>query len=285
MVIAIAVGFSILVAILVLIAVLTPAENYIDPTGPIYTGSYATTQQNSFNGRLKVVSWNLNFVKQADKGIHALKSTEELRDADVILLQEMDETGIEKFAQSLQYNYVYFPAAIHRRHNRLFGNAILSKWPISNPKKVILSNQFGSLKHNRIAVRTQVDIEALSMAAYSVHLDMIWMLPGQNNTQVDVLVAEVGKENGAAVVGGDFNSWSSGSIAMLDERFGEIGLVRVSKGTATTLETIGGLQLTTDHIFSSDGRVMESGTWRNNDISDHAAIWTILSSKEVQSNE
>jgi endonuclease/exonuclease/phosphatase family metal-dependent hydrolase len=284
MVIAIAVGFSILIAILVIVALKTPAENYIDPAGPIYIGSYAT-EQNSFKGRLKVISWNLNFARQIDEAIHALQNADELRDADIILLQEMDETGIEKIAQSLGYNYVYYPAAIHRRHNRLFGNAILSKWPLSDPKKIILSSSFGGLKHNRIAVRTQIDIDAIRMAAYSVHLDMIWMLPGQNNTQLDVLVSEVGKENGAAVVGGDFNSWSSGSIKMLDERFGAIGLLRVSQGTGNTLETFGGLKLATDHIFASDGKAHEAGAWHNYDISDHAAVWTIIEFEEVELNE
>jgi endonuclease/exonuclease/phosphatase family metal-dependent hydrolase len=167
----------------------------------------------------------------------------------------------------------------------LFGNAILSNWPLSDPKKIILSSSIGGLKHNRIAVRTQVDIGAVRMAAYSVHLDMIWMLPGQNYTQLDVLVSEVGMENNAAVVGGDFNSWSNGSIAMLDERFGKIGLLRVSMGTGTTLETYGGFQLTTDHIYSSDGRALETGAWHNDEISDHAAIWTILVFEEMKSNE
>ena len=284
MIVAIAVGFSILVMLLLIVATRTPVENYIDPTGPKYTGSYAEEPQ-PFNGNLKVVSWNLNFATRVDQAIDELRTVDQLRDADILLLQEMDEDGAEAVAQTLHYNYIYYPASIHRRHNRQFGNAILSKWPLSEPQKIVLSDHFRGLKHNRIAVRALVNLGDQQVVAYSAHLDMVWMLPGQNNSQLDVLVRQVGKENADAVVGGDFNSWSSSSIVMLEERFGEIGMCRVSKETGTTLETYGGLKLTTDHIFTSEFFTSEAGVWHNTEISDHAAVWAILRFEEAKSNE
>ena len=53
---AIAIGFLILTALVVIIVTRTPAENYLDSDGPIYTGSYAE-EAPSFTGSLKVVSW------------------------------------------------------------------------------------------------------------------------------------------------------------------------------------------------------------------------------------
>ena len=281
MLIAISVAFSLLLTLLIIVALKSPAENFIDPEGPRYEGFYAVEPQ-PFTGNLKVVSWNLNFATRVDQAIHELRNTKVLHDADIILLQEMDEVGVEKLAKDLGYNYIYSPAAIHRRHNRQFGNAILSKWPLGDPQKIILSDQFGGLKHNRIAVKAQVDLGEVQIALYSVHLDMVWMLPGQNNTQLDVLISHVGKEDDTKVVGGDFNSWSPGSIAMLDKYFGEIGLLRVSQNSGTTLKTFGGLQLTTDHIFASHVSSHEAGTWQNSDISDHAAVWTILRFEEAK---
>jgi endonuclease/exonuclease/phosphatase family metal-dependent hydrolase len=284
MLIAIAIGFSLLIALLIIIAVKSPAENFIDPSGPLYTGSYAGEQQ-PFTGRLKVVSWNLNFATRVDKAIDEFRNTPELRDTDIILLQEMDEDGAEKMAQSLGYNYVYYPAAVHRRHNRKFGNAILSRWPLLETQKIILSDSLGGLKHNRIAVRALIDLGEYQIAAYSVHLDMVWMLPGLNKNQLDVLVDRVGTEDTAAVVGGDFNSWTSGSIAMLDHRFGEIGLVRVSQGTGPTLKTYGSVTLILDHIFASEIFASQAGVWQQPQVSDHAAIWTILSIEKVNTHE
>jgi endonuclease/exonuclease/phosphatase family metal-dependent hydrolase len=276
MLVAIAVGFSILVALLIIVAAKSPAENYTDSARPIYTGSYANEPQ-AFNGSLKVVSWNLNFATRVDQAINEFQTVDELRDADIILLQEMDEHSIEKVAQALEYNYIFYPAAIHRRHNRQFGNAILSTWPLSSPKKIILSQSFAGLKHNRIAARVLVNLGDQQVVAYSAHLDMVWMLPGQNRTQVDVLVDQVAGEEYPAIVGGDFNSWSAGSIQILEERFGEIGLERVSQGTGPTIKTYGGLKLTLDHIFASLIFESQAGVWQNTAISDHAAVWTILS--------
>jgi endonuclease/exonuclease/phosphatase family metal-dependent hydrolase len=275
MAIAIAVAFSFLVLLLIIVATRTPVENYTDEAGPIYTGTYAVMPETR-NGSLKVVSWNLNFAARVDRAIEELRSVEVLRDADVILLQEMDDDGAENIAQSLGYNYVYYPAAIHRRHNRKFGNAILSKWPLIMPRKIILSQSFAGLKHNRIAVRALIDLDEGQLAAYSVHLDMVWMLPGQNNSQLDVLVSQMSEEETASIVGGDFNSWSSGSISMLEDRFGEIGLRRVSEGTGPTVEILPGLRLTLDHIFADKAFTSQSGVWHNAEISDHAAVWTIL---------
>lgn len=277
---AIAIGFLILTALVVIIATRTPAENYLDSDGPIYTGSYAE-EAPPFTGSLKVVSWNLNFATRVDQAINEFQTVDELRDADIILLQEMDENSIEKIAQSLHYNYIYYPAAIHRRHNRQFGNAILSKWPLSEPQKIILSDNFRGLKHNRIAARALVNLGDQQVVAYSAHLDMVWMLPGQSDTQVDVLVRQIGGEENPVIIGGDFNSWSSKSIEILDERFGEIGLIRVSKGTGPTIETYGGLKLTLDHIFTNDFLESQAGIWQQPKVSDHSAVWAILRIEEA----
>jgi endonuclease/exonuclease/phosphatase family metal-dependent hydrolase len=284
MIIAIAVAFSLLVLLLVIVATRTPAENYTDEAGPLYTGYYDAKPE-PFNGRMKVVSWNLNFATRVDQAIYEFQTVDELHDADIILLQEMDEHSIEKVAQSLGYNYIYYPAAIHRRHNRQFGNAILSKWLLSEPQKIILSDNFRGLKHNRIAVRALVNLGDQQIVAYSAHLDMVWVLPGQGETQVDTLTRQVAMEIVPAIVGGDFNSWNSGSIEMLEERFGEIGLMRVTKGTGPTIETYGGVKLTLDHIFASEIFESQSGLWQQPKVSDHSAVWTILSIEETNQYE
>jgi endonuclease/exonuclease/phosphatase family metal-dependent hydrolase len=284
MLIAIAVASLLLVLFFIIVATRTPAENYIDEEGPVYTGSYAEKPE-GFDGSLKVVSWNLNFATRVDKAIDEFRNTPELNEADIILLQEMDEDGAEKMVQSLGYNYVYYPAAVHRRHNRKFGNAILSRWPLLETNKIILSDSLGGLKHNRIAVRALIDLGEYQIAAYSVHMDMVWMLPGQNRTQLDVLVDRVGMEDLSAVIGGDFNSWTSGSITQLEERFGEIGLLRVSQGTGPTIKTYGGVRLTLDHIFASEVFESQAGVWQQPEVSDHSALWTILSIEKVNTDE
>ena len=55
-------------------------------------------------GAIKVVSYNISFAEHIDLAIQELG---EFEDADVILLQEMDEAGTELVAKSLKYDYVY----------------------------------------------------------------------------------------------------------------------------------------------------------------------------------
>ena len=71
MVVAIAVGFSVLITLLFIVAVKSPVENYLDSDGPIYTGSYAE-EPPPFTGSLKVVSWNLIVTADLIVGVSSL---------------------------------------------------------------------------------------------------------------------------------------------------------------------------------------------------------------------
>ena len=281
MAVTIFIGASLLIALIVIIATRTPAKNYVDLYGPVYTGTYAEEPAN-FSGELKVVSWNLNFANRAAQAITELSTVAELRDADIILLQEMDEVSVEEVAQALRYNYIYYPASIHRRYARQFGNAILSRWPLSEPQKVILSDHFRGLKHNRIAVRALVNLGDQQVVAYSTHMDMVWMLPGRSESQVEFLVRQVGKEKSAVIVGGDFNSWTQSSVDFLDDLFGEIGVRRVSKEAGPTYETFGGWPLTLDHIFTSELFTSKAGVWQQTNASDHSPVWALLSFEKTE---
>ena len=46
--------------------------------------------------------------KEIEAAIAELQSSEELRQADVLMLQEMDETGTAQIARELGYNYGYY---------------------------------------------------------------------------------------------------------------------------------------------------------------------------------
>ena len=132
---------SLLILFLVMATRRRSLKNYTDPDGPYYEGRHAEGGA-VFDGYVKVVSWNINFSERIDEAIETLAGVEALQDADILLLQEMDASGVEQVAQNLGYDYIYYPASIHVRHGRDFGNAILSRWPISHPSKVILPNTF-----------------------------------------------------------------------------------------------------------------------------------------------
>jgi len=79
------------------------SSDYDSVLGPAYFAQYSDGPSD-FSGVIKVISYNISFAEHIDLAIRELG---EFEDADVILLQEMDEAGTELVAKSLKYDYVY----------------------------------------------------------------------------------------------------------------------------------------------------------------------------------
>src|SRR5829696_3060608 len=128
------------------------AINYPDPNGPYYSGNFAPENPKPVE-TLTIVSYNIWFGEDVGQAISEIKEIKSQKELDIILLQEMDEVGTEQIARELQMNYVYVPAAIEPTYDQNFGNAILSRWPMSDPQKLILPHKSFSNRMNRIATR------------------------------------------------------------------------------------------------------------------------------------
>ena len=249
-----------------------PLRNYNDPNEPFYEGHYAG-EPPIIGETIKVVSWNLGFAEKIESIITTLANVDDLKEADILLLQEMDEDGVELLAQTLGYNYVYYPASVHRRHNKNFGNAVLTKWAIKGHEKIILPDPGSGNKHTRNAVKAKIIIADQEVIAYSAHFETFWIMQPKNQRQVAFLADQVDKGDEIVYLGGDFNSLTKGSVAYLEERFDQEGLQRLSVNTGHTFE-YKGVKLTLDHIFASGEEEFEAGIWRGSDASDHFPIWT-----------
>ena len=248
-----------------------PIQNYDDPNEPFYDGHYAEEAPN-LGEAVKVVSWNLSFAENLESALEVLTNVDELREADILLLQEMDEPGVNLLAKTLGYNYVYYPATIHPRHNKNFGNAVLTKWEISGHEKILLPKTGSSNKHTRNAVKAEIMIADQKIIAYSAHLETFWILQPKNDRQVAFLADQVDNGDEVVCLGGDLNSITGGSIAYLEERLGHVGMARLSKNTGHTFEYLG-IKLTLDHVFASGIENYEAGVWRGSVASDHFPVW------------
>jgi len=242
--------------------------------GPGFVGKFAIGQPES-DGSVKVVSYNISFAEEADLATRELLELEELRDADIVLLQEMDETGTIQIARALAYNFVYYPASIHNRHNRYFGNAILSRWPIDNQERIVLPHKNPKDGQRRIAVRAVVTLDDLEVLVYSVHTETPWLNASKRADQIAVLVDSIDEGYPYVIVGGDFNTLTPGAVADLERRFEAAGLERASSATAPTIqfESIG---LTLDHILVRGMAVLATGAADEAAASDHLPIWATL---------
>lgn len=251
-------------------------QNFGKPDGPRFAAEFAP-ESAEFDGALKVITWNIRFAEDVETAVSELQTIPDLQDADILLLQEMDEQGVDKIARELGYNYVYYPASVHSHHNRNFGNAILAKWPITDDEKLLLPHENPSNEQTRIAVRGTVNIDGHEVLIYSVHTETYWLSQGKRNAQAEAIVADILSEPGRdhVVVGGDFNSVTDPDVADLDEIFDEAALERVSLGAGSSAE-VAGIGIEADHLFARGFTPMDNGTYPGTAASDHFPVWAVL---------
>ncbi len=208
--------------------------------------------------------------------VEEFRTSEALQAADIILLQEMDEAGTEFIARELGHNYVYYPASVPFMHGRNLGNAILSRWPMTQSHKLILPYRHPAIRQTRIAVRARVTGGNRNVVVYSAHTEIYSTLVRHRKAQVAALVDDVGPGQGAVIVGGDFNTITRRGVKRTAGQFAEIGLARASEGSGPSIRILGVWTAVTDHIFTRGFQVLASGVVDTARASDHLPVWTVL---------
>ena len=188
--------------------------NYTSPAGPRYAASGPPRSDDP--DTLRVVAFNVKFAEHVNAVIGLLRETGPLRDADVLLLQEMDEAGTRAIADSLGLAYVYYPATLHPVTKRDFGNAVLSRFPIEEDRKVVLPH-LARFRHTlRAAVGATIRVGTRTLRVYSLHIaTVIGNGPHARREQLAAVLADA-EAYPTVLIGGDFNS----------ETVPEIGLAR-----------------------------------------------------------
>jgi endonuclease/exonuclease/phosphatase family metal-dependent hydrolase len=249
-----------------------PTVNLLNPAMPKFEGAYAPVSAQAAPvspGPIRVVSFNVKLADQIDSTIEVLRGAE-LRDADIIALQEMDETGVERIAQALHLNYIYYPGSIHPTRQRYFGPALLTPWPIVATSKLILPHE-GLVRHQRRnATGATIEVRGACVRAYAVHLEtQLRASPHEREDQVDAVLEDAAAFPCPVVVAGDFNSWGIGRY--LEER----GYVWPTKHVGKTITVF-----SWDHIFARGLELPDSGyagqVKQIRGASDHRPVWATL---------
>jgi endonuclease/exonuclease/phosphatase family metal-dependent hydrolase len=253
------------------------AVNYLDPTGPVYVDHYAAadsiaSRRVPSDDHVRVVSFNIQFSIHINQAIEVLNKSDSLRDFDVLALQEMDAPGVEKIARELHLHYVYFPSAVHPNMERDFGCAILSPWPLEEPRKIVLPHGARISGLRRAAVVATVVRHGERFRCYAVHLPApISVSGGDRREQVRMIIADTDASPYPVVVAGDFNSYDIG------HEFAAAGFDWLTRDTGPTVKRFL-LDFHYDHIFARNvrgGRVRGTAAVVKNNwgASDHKAIW------------
>lgn len=248
-----------------------PTVNLLHPTSPRFEGVFAAPSgagTATASGRLRVVSFNIKLADRIGPAIEVLAG-DSLRSADIISLQEMDESGTERIARELQLNYVYYPGSIHPTRNRYFGPAILSRWPIERSWKLILPYEAPVRRQRRNATAAVVNVGGTRVQVYAVHLEtQLRATEHDRENQAAAIVADARNAAGPVVIAGDFNSWGIGKY------FEQKGFAWPTKDVGKTITIF-----SWDHIFVRGLPAGSAAAGKVRDVrgaSDHKPVWASL---------
>jgi endonuclease/exonuclease/phosphatase family metal-dependent hydrolase len=245
-------------------------SNLLHPLTPKFQGSYAQPIAAADQPtRLRVVTFNIKLADQIDRAIEVLRSPE-LRNADVISLQEMDESGTEKIARALKLNYVYYPGSIHPVRHRYFGPALLTPWPIVESRKILLPYEAPIRHQRRTATAATLSVSGSCLRVYATHLEtQIRAAPHDRERQVDAILSDASGSRCPVVIAGDFNSKGIGNYLKQN------GYVWPTRDVGPTITWF-----SWDHIFAKGLAVPDSasaGKVREvHGASDHRPVWASL---------
>jgi len=218
---------------------------------------------------LRVVTFNIKESREIDRAIAVLQS-DSLRGADVVTLQEMDETGVDRIARALQFNYAYYPSLIHPKTRGYYGPAVLSRWPIERSWKVFLPHEAWGRRLRRTATAAVVRVHGLPVLVYAVHLETMVKLSDPKRSEQARAVTEDAKGfHGPVVIAGDFNDYAM-AARMRDQGF------------TWTTEWVGPTHMifTLDHIMTrglAPASPASVGVVREvHGASDHHPVWAVL---------
>ena len=252
--------------------------NYSSSSGPRYAGGRTTAataprRSDAPFDVLRFVTFNVKYGVQIDSAIAVLRFTSELREADVVALQEVDAAGTARIAAALGLDYVYYPATLHPKFNRDFGNAILSRWPIVGDQKLILPHLGRFRRTARTATAATILVAGAPLRVYSAHLGtMAEIGPRAKRDQAATIIADAAAHTRVVILG-DMNSYGIGS------EFSDAGFSWVTARNPRTF-AMGRW----DHMFLKGVKLShDSATGvvtATRDASDHRPVWALLAPPE-----
>jgi len=255
------------VAVIGLAAGCATARNYDDPAAPIYTGG--PSSEAPLADVLRIVTFNLKFGKQVGAAIELL-SREPLRDADLLVMEEMDLPATQGLAEALGLAYVYVPSAVHPQPKQDFGVALFSRWRLEAPYKIPLPHEDRFQHLRRAAVGATLHSPLGPIRVYGLHLESPTGASGSvRRDQARTVVKDAEGWTGPVVIAGDFNG-RGGAHEIADAGF--------FWATESIRKTAG--PFTFDHVLARGlcaagphavGKVEDSGK-----TSDHHPVWALL---------
>jgi len=249
-------------------------DNYTFWNTPRYSYTIKPPYAGMHKNKITVVSYNIKHSAQIKEAIELFKTDERLIDADILLLQEMVPSAVEKIATELDYNYIFYPAVLHPLLHENFGNAILSKWPITFDQNIIFPPIKEKSRH-RVAVAAKLRINGREILVYSLHMG-VFMKPYQRSEQIQGILEAIPTDIDYCILAGDFNTIKKKDKVELVNTFTNAGFDHATANVEWTYNHwyLMNYKSAFDHIFSRGVNIIRAGKIEdNNKSSDHLPVW------------
>jgi len=258
---------TVLLFCVLLLAACRTGHNYPAAAEPRYAGVGAPANR-PIPDTLRIVSFNVKYAERVDSAIVVLNSEPALRNADVVLLQEMDADGTRRIAHALGMSYIYYPAIFRHRSAKDFGNAVLSRWPIVADSKIVLPHVSRYARTQRTATAATIRLGDIDLRVYSTHLGTPADIGAPDREdQLRAIITDAAPHL-RAIIGGDMNSATVGNITP------ELGFLWPTSQVEAT-SRFGSW----DHIFLKGFAIPDSGFAGTIEsargASDHKPVWTL----------
>ena len=228
-----------------------------------------------------VVSWNIELGLDLDLAARELFSTAGLPPADVLLAQELSPGQVAELADLLGWEHHYYAPERHEKTGQLFGNAVLSPWPLRPLIGADLEQSALIQGQQRGVTGAHVLISDQPIAAFSTHLETPLLSLRRRLLQVRSLIYAVNASSQSlpTVVGGDFNTASRRSQTAVASELQSVGLDLVTSPTTCSFRRFR-REFSLDHIHGRKLRSVASGVAATQ-ASDHDPVWATLKSPDA----
>jgi endonuclease/exonuclease/phosphatase family metal-dependent hydrolase len=263
-----------------------PAVRLVRP--PDVASESRTTPDTQTSAPIRIATWNVEYARRPERLARALKEHTSLRHAAVILLQEVEHhrdepvSRVERLARALDVTHVYAPARALR--NGTHGLAILSRFPLTDVKRIPLPVGAGMWSVPRVALAATVQLPDGPLRVVDVHLDTRL----DSAQRVEQLAPALAAADGPrALVAGDLNTtplrfWrnnlpigTADQPAAVDRAAAAHDLANATAALGPTTRR-GVMAWRLDAIYTRGVRVAATGIARTVRDSDHVPLWIDL---------
>jgi endonuclease/exonuclease/phosphatase family metal-dependent hydrolase len=269
---------------LALITLLTACLNHGLPPDAHVESVFPEVAGKPLPRALHVVEYNVH-MERGEKIVDALQHDPELRDADVIIMEEIHRSYLGCSAacvvgKAFGFYEIYAPGAAAGDGDD--GIAIVSRAPITSSQVIELPHYDVHINAaRRIALAATIDREGQPITVYAVHLENR-LTVSQRRTQMLPVLEHAAKQHTPVIIAGDFNTspftWIAHVIPILTGTQDDSleALVR-EHGFDTPVVDSGPtsrfLAMKLDAIYTRGFRTTDFATAEASDLSDHLALW------------